>query len=268
MTAQQVIVRIKEKIGVPWREEGTVDIIKAGSPDTVVTGIATTMVATYELLNRASAAGRNMVIVHEPTFYNGTAEEAKSRDLVDDRMFAIKNGFIEKNKMVVWRFHDHWHRRQPDGIINGMTKALGWEKYRTGDDVRTATLPSTTLENLAIQIRGKLKVKTMRVVGDPKTVVSKVAFNPGSTQLRQVQRYFSGDEIDVFVCGELSEWSAGEYARDSIASGKKKGLIILGHDMSEEQGMAECAVWLKTIITEVPVEFMAAGEAFWTPKGA
>ena len=72
--------------------------------------------------------------------------------------------------------------------------------------------------------------------------------------------------MDVFVCGEPREWDADEYARDAIASGKKKGLIILGHDMSEEGGMEECAKWLKTFITEVPIEFMPAGEAFWTPK--
>ena len=48
-------------------------------------------------------------------------------------------------------------------------------------------------------------------------------------------RYFSGDDVDVFVCGEPREWDAVEYARDSIAAGKKKGLIVLGHDMSEEK---------------------------------
>ena len=44
-------------------------------------------------------------------------------------------------------------------------------------------------------------------------------------------------------------------------------MIVLGHDMSEEGGMEECARWLKTIVTEVPVEFISAGEAFWTPRG-
>ncbi len=97
-------------------------------------------------------------------------------------------------------------------------------------------------------------------------MVSKAAFNPGSTALNQVMRYFSGSDIDVFVCGEPREWDSVEYARDSIASGKKMGLIILGHDMSEEAGMQECAKWLKTFVTEVPIDYMPAGEAFWTPK--
>src|SRR5260370_29624766 len=266
LTARQLIERIQKNAGVPWRTQ-TVDTIKAGSPDTVVKGIATPMVATLDLLKRAAAAQRNFVVVHEPTFYSGAEDEFHARNNPDDPLVQLKRRFIEDNGMVVWRFHDHWHAQKPDGIIRGMGLALGWEKYQVPDNVRLYTLPKTTLEELARSIRDRLKVRAIRVVGDPQTPVSNVAFNPGSTNVALVQRYFSGNEIDVLVCGEPGEWDSGEYVRDSVASGKKKGMIILGHDMSEEGGMAECARWLKTFITEVPVEFMAAGEAFWTPKG-
>src|SRR5689334_243138 len=69
LTAEQVIARIHEHVGVPWRKE-TVDTIKAGDPSTKVTGIATTMFATYDVLQRAAAEGKNFVIAHEPTFYS------------------------------------------------------------------------------------------------------------------------------------------------------------------------------------------------------
>jgi len=265
LTARQVIERIQKNAGVPWRET-TVDTVKAGNPDTPVTGIATTMVATLDLLRRASAAHRNLIIVHEPTFYSGAADEAHAPGNTDDPLFRLKHDFIEKNDLVVWRFHDHWHAQRPDGIIRGMTAALGWDKYRSPDNPRLYVLPKVTLEDFAKDVRDRLKVRTMRVVGDPQTIVSTAAFNPGATSLGQMQRYFSGTEVDVFVCGEPREWDADEYARDAIASGKKKGLIILGHDMSEEAGMQECAKWLKTFITEVPIEFMASGEAFWSPR--
>src|SRR5882672_8881133 len=74
LTARQLIERIQQQVGVPWRAQ-TVDTIKAGSPDTVVKGVATTMVATLELLKRASAAQRNFIVVHEPTFYSGAEDE-------------------------------------------------------------------------------------------------------------------------------------------------------------------------------------------------
>ena len=266
LTAKQLIERIQQNVGVPWRAQ-TVDTIKAGSPETVVKGIATTMVATFDLLKRASAAQRNFIVVHEPTFYSGAEDEFHARQNPDDPLVQQKKAFIEDNKLVVWRFHDHWHAQKPDGIIRGMGIALGWEKYQVPDNVRLYHLPKQTLADLAAAIKEKLKVRAIRVIGDPQTPVSAVAFNPGSTPINMVQRTFSGTEVDVLVCGEPGEWDSGEYVRDTVAIGKKKGMIVLGHDMSEEGGMAECARWLKTIVTEVPVEFMSAGEAFWTPRG-
>jgi putative NIF3 family GTP cyclohydrolase 1 type 2 len=265
LTARQVIETIQQHVGIPWREI-TVDTVKAGSPDATVKGIATTMVATLDLLKRASAAGRNMIIVHEPTFYSSDSNEAAMKGNEDDPLFQLKRSFIEKNDMVVWRFHDHWHGHRPDGIISGMAIALGWDKYQVPDNVRLYNLPATSLENLAIAIRDRLKIRAIRVIGDPQTMVAKAAFNPGSTGLPLVKRYLYGSDVDVLVCGEPREWDADEYARDAIASGQKKGMIILGHDMSEEWGMQECARWLKSFITSVPVEFMPAGEAFWIPK--
>jgi putative NIF3 family GTP cyclohydrolase 1 type 2 len=262
LTAHQLIERIQKNVGIPWREQ-TVDNFKDGSnPDAPVTGVATTMVATFELLHRAAAAKRNLSIVHEPTYYSNLDDP---KDIVNDPMFRLKRDFITSNNLSVFRFHDHWHGRKPDGIIEGMAIGLGWKKYQNPDNARLFQLPETTLNALAVQIRDQLKVRAVRVVGDPQTRVSRAAFNPGSTALNLVMRYFSGPDVDVLVCGEPTEWSTVEYARDSIAAGKKKGMIILGHDMSEERGMEECARWLKGFITEVPVEFMPAGEAFWPP---
>ena len=53
------------------------------------------------------------------------------------------------------------------------------------------------------------------------------------------------------------------YAHDATASGRAKGVIVLGHAVSEEPGMEICAEWLKTFITQVPVELIKAGEPFW-----
>jgi len=265
LTARQVVARIQKNVGIPWRDQ-TVDNFKDGSnPDAPVTGIATTMVATFELLHRAAAAKRNLIIVHEPTYYSNLDDP---KDILNDPMFRLKREFVSTNNLSVFRFHDHWHGHRPDGIIEGMAVGLGWKKYQNPDDARLFVLPESALHALAVQIRDRLKVRAIRIVGDPQVRVSRAAFNPGSTGLNQMMRYFSGSEADVFVCGEPREWDAVEYARDSIAAGKKKGLIILGHDMSEEDGMEECARWLKGFIPEVPVEFMPSGEAFWSPATA
>src|SRR5580693_5590134 len=67
-TASQVVERIKQNVGVPWRTE-TVDRFVAGDPETPVKGIATTMMATLDVIQRAAATGKNFVITHEPTFW-------------------------------------------------------------------------------------------------------------------------------------------------------------------------------------------------------
>ena len=54
----------------------------------------------------------------------------------------------------------------------------------------------------------------------------------------------------------------GQYALDATALGQAKGLILLGHMMSEDCGMLEVANWLRTVRTEVPIEWMPAGEPF------
>src|SRR5205085_11211382 len=56
LTAQQAIDRIRGKVGVAWRDT-TVDTFKAGDPNTVVTGIATTVMATLPVLRKAADAG-------------------------------------------------------------------------------------------------------------------------------------------------------------------------------------------------------------------
>ena len=259
LTARQVIVRIQQHVGVPWRSQ-TVDTFKAGNPDTPVKGIATTVMATLEVLQRAARAGRNLVVTHEPTFYNHLDE---TKDLAKDPVYAAKMSFIERNNLVVWRFHDHWHERKPDGIFTGLTKVLGWDKYQAVDNQRFYVLPGTTLGALAKDIRSRMKIRTMRVIGDPQTKVSRVALSPGAGGLMAAVGTLP--EADVLVVGEQREWEGIEYAQDTVAAGHKKGLIILGHAISEDPGMDECARWLKTFITEVPIEFIPAGEPFWRP---
>jgi hypothetical protein len=53
LTARLVIDRIQRNVAVPWRAD-TVDTFKAGDPDTRVRGIATTFMATFDVIQRAA----------------------------------------------------------------------------------------------------------------------------------------------------------------------------------------------------------------------
>jgi putative NIF3 family GTP cyclohydrolase 1 type 2 len=261
LTAGQVIDRIKANVGIPWRAQ-TVDNIIAGAAETPVTGIATTMMATLDVVERAAAASRNMVITHESTFFS---HQDRTDQIQQDPTYRFKLDFLNKNKMVVFHFHDHWHGRKPDGIAVGMMRELGWEKYADAQNPRSFTLPEVTLARLAKEIEAKLRIRTMRVVGDPKLPVRRVLASWGNVSLMPGLPFLARPDVDVLVVGETHEWELVEYAQDAIAAGGKKALIVLGHVVSEQAGMKYCAEWLKGFVTEVPVEFIAAAEPFWRP---
>ncbi|HMF76376.1 MAG TPA: Nif3-like dinuclear metal center hexameric protein [Bryobacteraceae bacterium] len=264
LTAQQVIERIQKNVGVPWAAS-TVDTIKAGDPNTPVTGVAVTMMATLDVIERAAAAGKNLVITHEPTFYSHqdqTAELEKQNDAV----FAQKAAFIREHHMVVFRFHDHWHRRKPDGIQQGMTDALGWQSFQNAADPHLFVLPETTLADLAAAVKRKLGIVAMRVVGDPQMRLTKVALMPGAGGSQRQIQMLERENVEALLIGEVPEWETVEYVADAVTEHKRKALLMLTHIPSEQAGMDECATWLKTFISEVPVEFVPARQPFWLPK--
>ena len=262
MTARDVIARIQQQVGVPWAAE-TVDTFKAGNPDTAVTGIAVTMMATMDVLQRAAASGKNLVITHEPTFYNHLDKLDVLEQKENDPVLAAKLAFIAKHSLVVWRFHDHWHRRKPDGIVAGMAHALGWEKYQDAKDEYLFTIPETTMERLAADLKEKLSTHAMRVVADPHQRVKRVALVPGASGFARETHALEMPDVDVLLTGEPREWETVEYVADAVTQKMGKGLIILGHIPSEQAGMAECTRWLKSLVSEVPIEFVPAADPFW-----
>ncbi len=261
-TAREVVAAIREHVGVPWKTE-TVDTFKAGDPETRVTGVAVTMMATLDVLQRAAAKGENLVITHEPTFYNHLDRPEGMEE--SDAVWKEKREFIEKNGLVVWRFHDHWHLRKPDGILAGMVQALGWEKYQSADNPHLFTVPEITLEKLSADVAKRLDTTVLRVVGNPEMKVTKLALSPGSAGFERETRALEMENVEVLLVGETREWETVEYAADAVTEGRKKGLIVIGHVPSEQAGMEECASWLKTFLKEVPIAFVATRQPFWTP---
>jgi putative NIF3 family GTP cyclohydrolase 1 type 2 len=265
LTAREVIARIQAHVGIPWQQE-TVDTFKAGNPDAQVHGIAVTMMATLDVLQRAAAAGQNLILTHEPTFYNHLDKPDELEQKENDPVLAAKRAFIQEHHLVIWRFHDHWHRMKRDGIEAGMAHAMDWEKYQDAGNQYLFTVPGTDLEHLAADLKSRLKIHVIRVVGDPKLKVNKVALVPGSSGFAKETRALEISDVQVLVTGESREWETVEYVADAVTEGKPKALIILGHIPSEQAGMEECARWLKTFVSEVPVEFVPAREPFWAPK--
>lgn len=262
LTAGEVIERIKKQVGVPWYPK-TVDNLLTGEESTPVTGIATTMMATLDVVERAAAAGKNMIVTHETPFY---LHQDKTDDIKDDPTLRYKLDFCQKHNIALFHFHDHWHARHPDGIAEGMVKQLGWEKNVVdAADPKKLTFDGISLAHLSQQMQHRLHGRTIRVLGDPALSVRNVRTSWGFVSREPGIQIMAAPEVDVLICGETREWELVEYVQDSITAGNKKGLILVGHVLSEQGGMILCAEWLRSFIPEVPVQFVPAVEPFWNP---
>jgi putative NIF3 family GTP cyclohydrolase 1 type 2 len=259
-TAAGVIETIIKHTGSPVIPN-TVDVIKEGNPETSVKGIVTSMFATMDVLKKAVEKNCNLIIVHEPLYYNHRDETDQFRN---DPVFLEKQRYIKDNKLVIWRFHDYIHSMKPDGIESGMLAKLGWKDYAVNGRLDQFTLPETTLEELLKTLKQKFPKNAFYVVGDPKMKLSNVRLAPGAPGSMYHIQLLEDKNVDVVIAGESPQWETYEYMRDAVSQGKKKAVIFLGHISSEEAGMDFCAGWLKSFITAMPIYYIESGPSYWS----
>lgn len=259
-TAAAVTESIIKKTGAPALPK-TVDVIKAGDPQTPVKGIVTTMFATMGVLKKAVEMNCNLIIAHEPLFYNHLDE---TKQFQNDPVILEKQKYIKDHGLVIWRFHDYIHMMDPDGISMGMIEKLGWNSYRTNGSLDKFRLPQTTLNDLLKELKLKFPGNAFQVIGKGDMKVSNIAFDCGAPGSMAHIRDLQDENIDVVIAGESQQWETYEYARDAVLQGRNKAVIFIGHINSEEAGMQYCATWLKGFIKDVPVHFVESGAAHWT----
>jgi len=246
-TVKQIIdLFMKQVPGAPFPD--TVDTLKSGSPNTVVTGVVTTMFATIDVIRKSIDLGANFIIAHEPTFYN----HLDATDWIkDDDVLQYKMNLLNKHGIAVWRNHDTIHRLKPDGVTKGVLEQLEWQQYASRDVPNILTFPQTPLKDLITHAKEKLHIEKVRFIGDPNQSCARVLFMPGAPGgTRQIQG-MGNVKPDVLICGEIAEWETAEYIRDARAKGDNISLVVLGHIASEEPGSAFVLQWLKDNVPSV-----------------
>ena len=264
LSVATVLDRMKQHLGVPWRTP-TVDRLIVGTDNAQVHGIATTMMTTFEVCKRAQAAGANLLITHEPTFFK---HEDTVDDLRDNPVLQAKQAFLAKHGMAIFRFHDNLHSMHPDGVAKGMLQQLGWQGYATTPDLKRLNFNGMPLAQIANQLATKLHGQSLRVVGDPNLPIHRAAANWGYSSRESGLATLADPSVDLLLCGEAREWEVVEYAQDAITAGQKKALIVINHVLSEQGGMIFVADWLEGFIPEVPVTFVPTPEPFWRPDAS
>lgn len=247
---------MKQVPGAPF--PNTVDTLKAGSRDIIVSGIVTTMFATVDIIKKAAAMNANFIIAHEPTFYN---HEDKTDWLQGDEVYQYKRNLLQQHNMAVWRNHDTIHSLKSDGVGEGVLNQLDWKPYYDGNANAIVNIPSISLEALIKHAKNKLNIQEVRYIGNLHQPCKKVLLLPGAAGGEKQITMMSKTKPDVLVCGEVHEWETAEYVRDARAKGEELSLVVLGHIASEEPGSEWMKNWLKQNVPSVPVTHIPAGNS-------
>ncbi len=236
---------IRQIPGAPFAN--TVDTLKAGHRDIVVTGILTTMFATVDVIRKAIETGANFIIAHEPAFYNHADETTW---LESDDVYQYKANLLKEHNMAVWRNHDYVHSLAADGVWEGVLAQLGWKQYDNGKR-QVLDLPTQNLKDIITHCKMKLGIKTVRYIGNLSQSCQKVLLMPGAAGGKRQIEAMSATKPDVLICGEIQEWETAEYVRDARAKGDNLSLVVLGHIVSEEPGSEFMAEWLQKNLPQV-----------------
>ena len=258
LSADQVVNRIRTKIGIVWRPQ-TTDGFKAGDPSTTVTGIATVVLPTLDVLKRAVSGGQNLIITLEPTFYAANDEPGNR---AKDPVYLAKKAFIDEHHLVIFRLSEHWNARQPNEGAKALAAAMKWTSTLP-DAAQVYTVPETTLGGLVAQVRGRLPLRGgLRVVGQPAMRVRTVFVAPGTTSLASAVANLP--LADVILAGEPREWEAVPYTLDTWSTDRGKGLIAIGRVVSQAPGLQACAAWIRLVVGDVRVESIAPSDPYWS----
>ena len=90
-----------------------------------------------------------------------------------------------RTSVVILRLSEHWNPRKPDPRAVGLAAAMGWTKYRVGDDGLRYEVPPITMEALGGQLKKVLGTRGgIRAIGDESFSVQKIGLVPGYNLLQ------------------------------------------------------------------------------------
>lgn len=236
--------------------ERSCDTYKAGDGTNEITGVAVSMFATPDVIRECKKIGTNLLIVHEPVFYNHWDDKLLCR------IAEIKKKFIDESGITIVRYHDNAHSAGDDMIYEGEIKYLGLKGQVITDTdfgVNEFVLDEEmTAKELAELIEKKLGIRHVRIAGCPDKKGRNIGccFGTPGHIAEQLEKN------DFVLTGEIVEWETGEMARDYMQLGYNKAILVMGHIGSERAGMMHLADLMKMKYPDFETVYIECGEVY------
>lgn len=245
----------------PMERENASDLPIYGDISRDVSKIAVCMIATPEVLRKASAIGAQFLITHEPTFHNSISRHMGEETHKADPVYLAKKQLITQLDIPIYRFHDHSHFTQIDKIHAGFVKQLGLPG--NFDGIKTLVLDEPiSIDMLERYLAERLQLKHIRFIGQRKKLVQTIALCAGAWGEKCLYEQLNRPEVDVVICGEICEWSICEYVRDSAELGIDMALFVLGHMSSEKCGMEYVCQYINETMPDITAVYIECGEVY------
>ena len=249
----------------PWvNPENTVDIVKIGDPARVVKKAGVCWYASVETIRAAHEADCDVLICHEPTFWQHAAPETHWRDKAPG---SAKREYLEKTGLVILRAHDTWDQWPEVGIRDSWARFLGLEKrvyvsqghnYHAIYEVRPQKL-----RDFAKYVAKKVKPlgeDSIQVMGDPNRVVKRVAVGVGCVGPDK-ECVEAGADVLIVCYDGASYWDTRERLHEMGAA-----VITVEHGTSEMPGMESLCRHLATQFPRVQFQYFAEHPRPWTVR--
>ncbi len=233
--------------------EATGDTLKYGDPEKEIKKVCVCMLPDTNILRRAAEAGADLLITHEPTFYDHPDIPPEGNIYAQEKM-----RILQETGMALFRYHDHPHNMPEDMIDCGTIQYSGLAGKITGKPYWAVTgfrlaEPMTAAET-ASQLEKALSTKHIRIAGARDIPGRNIAFACGTPG--HIKELLLSPDWDFIVTGEICEWADGEMVKDAALQGRNKAVLVLGHGVSEEAGMRVFADMLQERFPELEVIFL------------
>lgn len=245
----------------PINRENKSDIPVYGDMNRDVSRIAVCMIATPDVLRKASELGAEFLITHEPTFHDSIMRYKDEEAFLSDAVYLEKKRLIEELDIPIYRFHDYSHFTDVDKIHTGFVNKLGLKGEFDGERVLTLSEPMWISE-IEKTLAERLDLKHIRFIGQRSKRVKRIALCAGAWGEKTLYEQLNRQDIDLVICGEICEWSICEYVRDSAQLGIDKALFVLGHMSSERSGMEYICKYINETMEGVTASYIECGEVY------
>jgi len=245
----------------------TVDGVIVGDSEADVRRVAVTWISSFDAIRQAVQQGCQMLITHEPTFWDHGRDFASTKDWQPGTLIhgigTRKLRFIEDNGLVIFRLHDVWDRFPEIGIPWAWAKFLGFEErpveLADGGAMHRYDIEPVTLDDFARRIASKTATigePYVQVVGDGGRKLSRIGLGTGCICHIDIYRQM-GCDAGVIVDDGTHYWRDIQRAADDGYP-----LIRVNHATAEEPGMVTLAAYVKETFPSLEVAHIPHGCSF------